>query len=80
MLKTNILLAKTMEKCQLVCYVTDIGYWEMIITDTEGKEYTFKGSLCGGVAVGDMDLTQLIRKFLSIDQLLVYDGCVEEEA
>lgn len=65
---------------QLGCYATDIGNWEMVITDTEGKKYTFKGSLCGGIAVGDIDLTQLIRKFLSIEQLLVFDGCVEEEA
>ena len=65
---------------QLVCYATDIGNWEMVITDTEGKECTFKGSLCGGVAVGDIDLTQFIRKFLPIEQLLVFDGCVEEKA
>ncbi|MCO1604490.1 hypothetical protein [Desulfosporosinus nitroreducens] len=47
---------------QLVCYATDIGNWEMVITDTEGKEYTFKGSLCGGVTVGDIDLTYYLRE------------------
>ncbi len=65
---------------QLVCYATDIGNWEMVITDIEGKEYTFKGSLCGGVVVRDMDLTQFLRKCLPIEQLLVFDGCIEEEA
>lgn len=64
---------------QLVCYATDVGTWEMEITDTEGKVYTLRGSLCGGVTVGDVDLTQLLRECLSINQLFVFDGCVEEE-
>ncbi|HHW38823.1 MAG TPA: hypothetical protein GXX18_16590 [Bacillales bacterium] len=63
---------------QLVCYATDIGSWEMTITDTEGKSFNFKGSLCGEVTVGDIDLGQLIRAYLSINQLFVFDGCVEE--
>jgi hypothetical protein len=64
---------------QLVCYATDIGSWEMVITDTEGKEYTFKGSLCGGMTVVDIDLTQFLREYLSINQLFVFDGCGQEE-
>ena len=38
----------------------------MEITDTEGKVYTFRGSLFGGITVGDVDLTQLLREYLSI--------------
>lgn len=52
----------------------DIGNWEMVIADYEDKEYIFKGSLCGGVTVGDIDLTQLLREYLSINQLFVFDG------
>jgi len=64
---------------QLVCYATDVGTWDMEITDTKGKVYAFRGSLCGGVTVGDVDLTRLLRECLSINQLFVFDGYVEEE-
>lgn len=57
---------------QLVCYVTDVGSWYMEITDTKGKAYTFRGSLSGGVTVGDVDLTRLLRECLSINQLFVF--------
>lgn len=62
---------------QRVCYATDIGLWEMVITDTESKEYTFKGSLCGGVTVGDVDLTSYLREYIPVNGLFVFDGCEE---
>lgn len=46
------LFSQYCESDQLLCYATDIGIWEMEITDTENKKYVFKGSLCGGVSVG----------------------------
>lgn len=58
---------------QLVCYATDIGTWEMSITDTEGKSFDFKGSLCGGVTVGDIDLTYYLRKQIPVDNLFVFE-------
>jgi hypothetical protein len=68
------LFSQYLNSDQLVCYATDIGNWEMVITDTEDEEYISKGSLCGGVAVGGMDLTLFLRKCLPIEQLLVFDG------
>lgn len=62
---------------QLVCYATDIGSWEMVITDIEGEIYTFKGSLCGGVSVGDTDLTSYLREYIPVRGLFVFDGCEE---
>ena len=47
---------------QLAIFDTDIGKWEIIITDTSKSNHKFKGSLCGGVAVGDTDLTEYISK------------------
>lgn len=73
------LFSQYLNSDQLVCYATDIGNWEMVITDAEDKEYNFKGSLCGGVTVGDIDLTQLLREYLSISQLFVFDGCSQED-
>ena len=63
---------------QLVCYATDIGSWEMSITDTEGKSFIFKGSLCGGVTVGDIDLTYYLRKQIPIDSLFVFEDIFME--
>lgn len=62
---------------QLVCYATDIGWWEMTITDTEGKKHAFKGSLCGGVTVGDIDLTYYLREQIPVSGLFIFDGCEE---
>jgi len=46
----------------------------MEITDIENKKYIFKGSLCGGVSVGDTDLTDYIRKNISIDGLFLFSS------
>ena len=59
---------------QLICFATDVGSWEMTITDTESKTYNFKGSLIGGVTVGNIDLTDYLRKQIPIDNLLVFDN------
>ncbi|MDR5586053.1 hypothetical protein [Clostridium aquiflavi] len=68
------LFSQYCESEQLLCYATDIGIWEMEITDTENKKYIFKGSLCGGVSVGDTDLTDYIRKHIPIDGLFVFSS------
>ncbi|WP_129043097.1 hypothetical protein [Clostridium tetani] len=68
------LFAQYCESEPLVCYATDIGLWEMEITDVENKKYIFKGSLCGGVSVGNVDLTEYIRVHIPIDDLFVFSG------
>ncbi len=51
-----------------------IGNWEMEITNTEGKAYKFRGSLCANFEVDGVDLSDLIRDSLEIDDLYVFDG------
>lgn len=53
---------------------TDIGSWEMEITNTEGKAYKYRGSLCANFVVDGVDLSDLIRDSLEIDDLYVFDG------
>lgn len=53
-------------------FVTDIGLWEMIMTDTDNNTHHFDGSLCGGVMVGDIDLTKYLRERIPIDRLFVF--------
>lgn len=62
----------------LVCFATDIGSWEMSITDTEGKSLNFKGSLSGRLTVGDIDLTYYLRKQIPIDNLFVSEDIFME--
>jgi len=63
----------------LLCFATDIGDWEMIITDIEQKTHVFKGSLCGGVSAGDMDLTDYIREHIAVDDMFVFGGGFDED-
>ncbi len=57
----------------LIILATDIGDWELLITDTNQKVYKFKGSMCGEITVGNIDLTHYIRKQIPIADLLVFD-------
>lgn len=55
-------------------FATDIGSWEMEITNTESKAYKFRGSLCANFEVDGVDLSDLIRDSLELDDLYVFDG------
>ncbi|NLK94539.1 MAG: hypothetical protein GX275_05015 [Clostridiales bacterium] len=57
--------------------ITDCGMWEMTITNNEGKEYKFMGSLCEGMCVKDIDLSCFLREYIYIDRLFVFDGDIE---
>jgi len=69
------LFSQYLKNYQLTCYAVDIGTWEMNIIDTKGEVHTFKGSLCGGVSVGDIDITRFLRSHLPINQLFIFDRC-----
>lgn len=55
--------------------MTEIGTWEMKTTNTEDKVCTFRGLLCGGVTLGDIDLTYYLCEKISVDDLFIFDGC-----
>jgi hypothetical protein len=62
----------------LIIFATDIGDWEVTITDGDKDRHKFKGSLCGGLAVGDTDLTEFISKHILVDDLFVFSGGFSE--
>ena len=72
------LFSQYIESDQLTYYATDIGTWEMKITDTDGKSHNFKGALCGGVTVGDTDLTYYLREQIPIQNLFVFEDNLME--
>lgn len=55
-------------------FVADIGDWVLEITNTEGAVYKFRGSLCADFDVDGIDLSDLIREALGMDDLYVFDG------
>lgn len=58
----------------IVPVATDIGYWEMELTNTDGKTYKFQGSLWADFEVDGIDLSDLIRNTLGLPDLFVFDG------
>lgn len=46
----------------------------MEITNTDGETYKFRGSLCADFEIDGIDLSDLIRDALGMDDLYVFDG------
>jgi len=55
-------------------FATDIGDWKLLIANTDGQEFQYKGSLCADLVVEDTDLSELIRDTLGMDDLYAFDG------
>lgn len=55
-------------------FASDTGDWVMELTNTEGKTYKFRGSLCANFDYEGVDLSDLVRDTIGIDDLYVFDG------
>lgn len=55
-------------------FATDIGTWEMTIKNTDGRDFCFAGSLCCDFEIDGIDLSDLLRDALGMDDLFVFDG------
>ena len=55
-------------------YATDIGTWETTLTNMEGKDYRFGGSLCCKFDVHGINMSDLIRDTLDMPELFLLDG------
>ena len=53
-------------------FATDVGVWTLTITNTDGEEFHFDGSLCGSSPLSDF-----IRDELGMDDLFLFDGSPE---
>ena len=59
---------------------TDVGYWEMTITDCKGKRHSYTGALIYDLTAKGVSISDFIRKCVRIDDLFVFDGNEPEEA
>lgn len=57
-----------------ICFVTDIGSWEMILTNEEGKEFHYDGPLTEGAGDVVRGLSDMVRTATGRDDLFVFDG------
>ena len=55
-------------------FAADIGDWLMELTNLNGKTYKFRGSLCSYFEVDGINLSDLIRDVMEMDDLYVFDG------
>lgn len=62
----------------LFCYATDMGTWNMVITDENNKLYKFDGSLMEDLIVDGIAISETIRDIVNIEDMLVFDGNKEE--
>lgn len=51
----------------------DVGWWEIEIMYANGDTDKCEGALVGGVFVSEINLTELIRKEISIENMFVFD-------
>jgi hypothetical protein len=58
-----------------ISFVTDVGDWEMTLTNDENAVYHFRGSLCSGCTDELDNISNIIRITLDMPELLVFDGC-----
>lgn len=72
-------IANYLEEEPMLIRCTDIGDWTLIVTDVSGDVQQMSCSLCGGVVVDEVDLTDFIREQISIEDLAVFGGGSEEE-
>ncbi len=68
------------EENQIIVDATDIGDWKLAITYSDGTITQYSGALCGGVSVGDINLTREFRRKIPIENLFVFDGPVDNSA
>ena len=59
-------------------FCTDIGIWEMTLTDIAGNKSKLSYSMCGLMS-GDIELSSYIRERIPIEALAVFGGDFDDE-
>ena len=53
---------------------SDVGLWQLLLTDTEGKDYNMTGPLSHDLYIASGGLSDVIRTNLNMDDLFAFDG------
>lgn len=60
-------------------FTTDVGTWNMELTNTDGYTYSFSGSLNTEFEYMGTDLSDFIRGLLGLEDLYVFDGNIKPD-
>ena len=55
-------------------FATDIGDWQLELINTNDESYFFKGSLCADLEIDGVNLSELIREQIPLNNLFLFDG------
>lgn len=61
---------------ELVC---DGSMWGMEMTNGEGEKFSYIGSIDGDIIIGGLNISQVARRVLEIDELWMFDGGMRED-
>jgi hypothetical protein len=59
-------------------FVCDGGMWGIELTNSVGKRFTYAGSLGNEIVIGELNISQIARRVLEIDELWMFDGGISE--
>lgn len=64
----------TDEEKSLLEQLMDVGDWTLELINTDGKSFKYTGALFSDLELDNVGLSSLIRKYLGMSDLLVFDG------
>ena len=53
-------------------FVTDVGKWQMEVSFNDGEKTVIKGPLIGAAFAEDLDLSEMIREEIPLEDLFVF--------
>ena len=59
--------------------VCDGGVWGIELINTEGQKWSYNGSLCDDLRVGNLGLSHIVRNVLGLPELWMFDGEMDED-
>ena len=60
-------------------FATDVGTWELELTNTDDETFQYVGSMCGGILYEGRELSDIIRDALDTPDLLAFGGGKDED-
>ncbi len=75
----TLISSRFSENPEIHC-ITDIGSWDMTLTNEEGREFHYGGPLSEGASDAIKGLSDLIRDIVGRNDLFAFDGCPDKIA
>lgn len=60
-------------------FVCDGGMWGIELTNSEGRKFIYAGSLESEIVIGGLNISQIARRVLEIEELWMFDGGMSDD-